>query len=251
MFHGGRPLSLRGSLKALEADIHHANTLAHAIHRAYGGTCVQMRLSYSSMAPIILNLIQWMDCSCSLSYTLPSYLGLLEVLVYKVYVDGDASISTIERRASLKEFYAIIYPYLQQIEENVMEKECKGKGWCKGDGGSAGGRKLYADDKDAEREDECGICLETCTKMVLPNCNHAMCINCYRDWYTRSKSCPFCRGSLKRVRSTDLWELTRDDDVIDTVTLEKENVRHFHSFIDSLPLIVPDNLLLVYYDYLV
>lgn len=57
---------------------------AHAIHRAYGGACVQMRLSYSSMAPIILNLIQWMDCSCSLSYTLPSYLGLLEVLVYKV-----------------------------------------------------------------------------------------------------------------------------------------------------------------------
>jgi hypothetical protein len=107
MFHGGRPLSLRGSLKALEADIHHANTLAHAIHRAYGGTCVQMRLSYSSMAPIILNLIQWMDCSCSLSYTLPSYLGLLEVLVYKVYVDGDASISTIERRASLKEFYGM------------------------------------------------------------------------------------------------------------------------------------------------
>lgn len=27
MLHGGRPLSLRGSLKALEADIHHANTL--------------------------------------------------------------------------------------------------------------------------------------------------------------------------------------------------------------------------------
>ncbi|KAI4980896.1 hypothetical protein ZWY2020_021381 [Hordeum vulgare] len=38
--------------------------------------------------------------------------------------------------------------------------------------------------------------------------------------------------------------------VIDPVTLEKENVRHFHSFIDSLHLIVPDNLLLVYYDYL-
>jgi hypothetical protein len=177
MFHGGRPLSLRGSLKALEADIHHANTLAHAIHRAYGGACVQMRLSYSSMAPIILNLIQWMDCSCSLSYTLPSYLGLLEVLVYKVYVDEDASISTIERRASLKEFYAIIYPFLQQLEGNLMDKDCKEKGWCKESGG---GRKLVADD---DREDECGICLETCTKMVLPNCNHAMCINCYRDWY--------------------------------------------------------------------
>ncbi|KAI4988608.1 hypothetical protein ZWY2020_035848 [Hordeum vulgare] len=47
-----------------------------------------------------------------------------------------------------------------------------------------------------------------------------------------------------------LWVLMGDDDVIDPVTLEKENVRHFHSFIDSLPLIVPDNLLLVYYDYL-
>lgn len=76
-----------------------------------------------------------------------------------------------------------------------------------------------------------------------------MCIMGYR--YTRSQSCPFCRGSLKRVRSRDLWVLTGDDDVIDTVTLEKENVRHFHSFIDSLPLIIPDNVLLVYYDYLV
>ncbi|CAL4959896.1 unnamed protein product [Urochloa decumbens] len=183
MFHGGRPLSLRGSLKALEADIHHANTLAHAIHRAYGGACVQMRLSYSSMAPIILNLIQWMDCSCSLSYTLPSYLGLLEVLVYKVYVDEDASISTIERRASLKEFYAIIYPFLQQLEGNLMDKDCKEKGWCMEAGG---GRKLVVDD---DREDECGICLETCTKMVLPNCNHAMCINCYRDCWQIMLDC--------------------------------------------------------------
>lgn len=36
---------------------------------------------------------------------------------------------------------------------------------------------------DLERENECGICLESCTKIVLPNCCHAMCINCYRDWY--------------------------------------------------------------------
>lgn len=37
-------------------------------------------------------------------------------------------------------------------------------------------------DVDLEREDECGICLEPCTKMVLPNCCHAMCIKCYRNW---------------------------------------------------------------------
>lgn len=42
------------------------------------------------------------------------------------------------------------------------------------------GKKLT--DFDLEREDECGICLEPCTKIVLPNCCHAMCINCYRDW---------------------------------------------------------------------
>ena len=72
---------------------------------------------------------------------------------------------------------AIIYPFLKQLEGNLMDKDCKEKGWCKESGG---GRKLVADD---DREDECGICLETCTKMVLPNCNHAMCINCYRDWY--------------------------------------------------------------------
>jgi hypothetical protein len=72
---------------------------------------------------------------------------------------------------------AIIYPFLQQLEGNLMDKDCKEKGWCTESGG---GRKLVADD---DREDECGICLETCTKMVLPNCNHAMCINCYRDWY--------------------------------------------------------------------
>lgn len=45
--------------------------------------------------------------------------------------------------------------------------------------------------------------------------------------------------------------LTGDGDVVDTVTLEKENVKHFYRYIDSLPLIIPDNLFVVYYDYLV
>ena len=43
-------------------------------------------------------------------------------------------------------------------------------------------KKIKSSDLDMEREDECGICLEPCTKMVLPNCCHAMCINCYHDW---------------------------------------------------------------------
>lgn len=35
---------------------------------------------------------------------------------------------------------------------------------------------------DIEREEECGICMELNSKVVLPNCNHALCMKCYRDW---------------------------------------------------------------------
>ncbi|KAG0542520.1 hypothetical protein BDA96_02G111500 [Sorghum bicolor] len=245
----GRQLPLRGPLKALEADIHHANAMADAVQRNYGGACVQMRLSFSSLAPFFLYFIQWLDCGCC--YALPSYLGLFHILICKVYADGDSSVSTYERRASLREFYAIIYPILQQLESSLIERDLKGKGRCK----DIVSRRRMEDwkkisGKDLEREDECGICMEACTKMVLPNCSHAMCIKCYRDWYKRSESCPFCRGSLKRIRSRDLWVLTNYNDVIDPAHLERENVRHFYSYIDSLPLILPDSIFFFYYDYL-
>lgn len=35
---------------------------------------------------------------------------------------------------------------------------------------------------DIEREEECGICLEMNSKVVLPNCSHSLCLRCYRDW---------------------------------------------------------------------
>jgi hypothetical protein len=43
-------------------------------------------------------------------------------------------------------------------------------------------------DIDVEREEECGICLEMNSKVVLPNCTHAMCLRCYQDWYEWSFS---------------------------------------------------------------
>jgi hypothetical protein len=207
-----------------------------------------MRLSFSSLAPFFLYLVQWLDCGCC--YALPSYLGLFHILICKVkaqygvwtsclcvsvthictgvlglryqnlfilfiqvYADGDSSVSTYERRASLREFYgnlwliwafcivlfipicfgievslasciaAIIYPILQQLESSLIERDLKGKGRYK----DIVSRRRMEDwkrlsGKDVEREDECGICMETCTKMVLPNCSHAMCIKCYRDW---------------------------------------------------------------------
>ncbi|AQK78621.1 RING/U-box superfamily protein [Zea mays] len=107
----------------------------------------------------------------------------IHILICKVYDDGDSSVSTYERRASLREFYAIIYPILQQLESSLIERDLKGKGRCK----DIVSRRRMEDwkkvsNRDVEREDECGICMEACTKMVLPNCSHAMCIKCYRDW---------------------------------------------------------------------
>lgn len=140
---------------------------------------------------------------------------------------------------------------------------------------------------DMERENECGICLEPCTKIVLPNCCHAMCINCYRDWYaliselknntmfcflivlhiqldlviakyggvcvfrnTRSASCPFCRGNLKRVKSRDLWVLTCDDEVMDADLVVNENLVRFYLYMNDLPKDCPDAVFFMYYEYL-
>jgi uncharacterized protein YbaR (Trm112 family) len=80
----------------------------------------------------------------------------------------------------------------------------------------------------------------------LPSSIREYCLNCR---YKKSKSCPFCRGSLKRVRSRDLWVLTSNSDVADKVTLDRDNVNRFYHFIDSLPLVVPDNVFVFYYDY--
>lgn len=40
---------------------------------------------------------------------------------------------------------------------------------------------------DLEREDECGICLEINSKVVLPNCTHALCFKCFLDWYVKKQ----------------------------------------------------------------
>lgn len=85
---------------------------------------------------------------------------------------------------SLLNLAAVIYPSLQQLEADLTELEDpKQRGRYTDKFGRKGleeRRKLT--EKDSDREDECGICMEVCTKIVLPTCNHAMCITCYRDW---------------------------------------------------------------------
>lgn len=241
--------SYRESIRALEADIQYANTLAAALPREYGGECLQMRLSYSPFAPIFLLLIEWMDYSCT--DTLPTYLGLHHILLYKIHVDGITTISAHERQATLREFYAVIFPYLRQLQGDLIELgDSYKKSWCTEVFDRNAVEESSFFHKNLDREDECGICMDACTKMVLPNCGHSMCIDCFRDWNIRSQSCPFCRGNLKRVKSDDLWVLTGDGDVIDRKTLAKENLRRFYLYVDNLPLLNTDTLFFIH-DYMI
>ncbi|XP_065873348.1 E3 ubiquitin-protein ligase AIRP2-like [Euphorbia lathyris] len=249
--HPNKSSSFRESLKALEADIQHANTLAASLPGDYGGDRVQLRLSYSPLAPFILFLVEWMDYSCT--DALPSYLGLLNILVYKVYVDGMPMLSSKERKATLREFYAVIYPSLRLLEEESIELEDSPK---RSQGGEVLSRNRAEDkrrnpnpDTHFERDDECGICMEDSAKMVLPNCGHSLCIGCFRDWSSRSQSCPFCRGSLRRVESRDLWVLINNCDIIDKATLARENLRRFYYYIEKLPLLMPETHAIVF-DYM-
>ncbi|RWW32795.1 hypothetical protein GW17_00002513, partial [Ensete ventricosum] len=108
---GAMRKSFKDSLKVLEADIQHANTLyvllfffffffvfdcvlcelgfsikyggtessvASDFPADYDGACLQMRMSYSPVAHLFLFLVQWADCS------LAGALGLLRIMIYKV-----------------------------------------------------------------------------------------------------------------------------------------------------------------------
>lgn len=172
---------------------------------------------------------------------------------------------------------AVIYPLLRQLEGEFIEVEDNHKTSRDTDvlGRNREEDRRKLSDIDIERDEECGICMENSAKMVLPNCGHSLCISCFHDWYfnfricyllllyflleglfagayfsskiylildrnVRSQSCPFCRDSLKRVRSRDLWVLINNVDFIDKVALAKENLRRFYLNIESLPLAMPE-----------
>ncbi|XP_071724271.1 E3 ubiquitin-protein ligase AIRP2-like [Rutidosis leptorrhynchoides] len=235
--------SFKESLKALEADIQHANTLALDYPREKDGACIQMRLSYSTYAPLFLFLVQWTDCHFAGS------LGFLRILIYATYPDGKTTMSVYERKATIKQFYDMIFPSLLLLQRGVTDYEySKQKEVC----ASKYKRKDEPDkgklsEIDIEREEECGICLETNTKFVLPDCGHTLCLKCYEDWHERSQSCPFCRDSLKRVNADDLWVYTDAKDVIDLSSIMSDNCKRLFMYIDKLPLLLPDPL--VYHPY--
>ncbi|KAJ4833875.1 hypothetical protein Tsubulata_049224 [Turnera subulata] len=178
---------------------------------------------------------------------------LNDSLHYQVCSDGKLEISSNGWRATIREFYAVILPSLERLHGDSMDLD---ESWEEGQFSEMTLDKKQEDrmrvlDVNKQREDECGIFLEPCTKMVVPSCCHTMCINCYHDWNTRSESCPFCRGSLKRVNSGDLWVLPCRSDLVDTKTVLREDMSRFYLYVKNLPKDIPDAMFLMYYEYLI
>ncbi|KAH7352756.1 hypothetical protein KP509_19G061700 [Ceratopteris richardii] len=218
------------SLKLLEADIQHANTMALGLPRESGGACLQMRLSLGPS--FLLCFLGWADCN------LISALGLLHVHVYKVLKDGTTTMSIHEKRASLREFYGYILPSLQGLDGGLTGKQAMAQQAACVEKYMKKNTVQSDSESNVEREKECGICLETVSKVVLPNCYHSLCVKCYKDWLRRSSSCPFCRASLKHVRSQDLWVLMDYTDTKSTQHIMMENLIRLFLYVDKLPLAI-------------
>ncbi|XP_054784666.1 E3 ubiquitin-protein ligase AIRP2-like isoform X2 [Prosopis cineraria] len=231
-----RRRSFKDSLKALEADIQFANALASDYPRDFDGACLQMRLSYSPAAQFLLVLFQWTDCHLAGAF------GLLRILVYKAYDNGKTTMTVYERKASLKEFYGVIFPSLLQLQRGITDAEDRRqKDLCATKYKSVEAmNKREMSEIDIEGENECDICMEMNRRVVLPVCSHSMCMKCYRDWRARSQSCPFCRGNLTRVNSGDLWIYVSSNDIEDLDSIIKENVNRLFMYIEKLPRLVPD-----------
>jgi hypothetical protein len=94
---------------------------------------------------------------------------------------------------------AVIFPSLLQLQRGITDMEDKKqKAVCMERYTRRDGDETSSlSDADAEREEECGICMEMNSKVVLPNCTHAMCLRCYQDWYAQISS--FCPHHAFRV----------------------------------------------------
>ncbi|CAO2825163.1 unnamed protein product [Amaranthus hypochondriacus] len=213
--------SFRESIKSLEADIQHANTLASGYRRQPDGACFQMRLSYSPAAHLFLFFVQWTDCY------LAGALGLLRILIYMTYADGRTTMSVHEKKASIRQFYGITERDDQKQKEVCALKYRKKDEYDK--------YKLMELEK--EIDEECGICMEINDMLVLPYCNHSLCSKCYKDWSARSQSCPFCRDSLKGVKPGDLWIYTDEHDIVDLSVIMSDNMNRLFLYFDKLPLV--------------
>ncbi|KAG7984048.1 hypothetical protein I3843_04G137600 [Carya illinoinensis] len=102
---------------------------------------------------------------------------LVNLFLIWVCTDGKPNLSSFGKKATIGEFYSVILPSLQHLYNDSLDLETTG-GEFHGLGMAvikkSKDKWKKLSDVDLEREDECGICLEPCTKIVLPNCSHAM-----------------------------------------------------------------------------
>ncbi|KAJ0956534.1 putative transcription factor C2H2 family [Helianthus annuus] len=224
----------KDSLKTLEADIQHANTLAVNSVKDDDGSYLQLRVYFSPAAALFCYLFPWVDCRIA------GALGLIHVFIYMICADGKNTMHVHERKASIRQFYGIVFPSIMQLQSGITDleerkqKETLLASYSRKDDFE----KEKLSDADVEREAECGICMEINSKVVLPNCNHSLCLKCYRDWHARSRSCPFCRESLKGVKLTDLWIYIEERDTIDLAIILKENTKRLFMYIEKLPCVL-------------
>ncbi|XP_020581634.1 uncharacterized protein LOC110025476 isoform X2 [Phalaenopsis equestris] len=228
--------SFGDSLKSLLADIELANTLASELQRK-DGAYLQMVISYSPAAKHFLCMAKWADCSLTLALLLAGAFGLLRILICESRVDRRGTKSTCVKKASIKEFYSVIFPSLIQMQNGIttMENCNRRTSLTERDKKMANSERRQFSELDVEREDECGICMELNSKIVIPNCCHAMCFKCYSNWNSIQQSCPFCRESLSRVKPDDLWVYTDDRDIIDLAKVNTDDLKRLYLYIDKLP----------------
>ncbi|PKU64787.1 E3 ubiquitin-protein ligase AIRP2-like isoform X1 [Dendrobium catenatum] len=228
--------SVGDSLKSLLADIELANTLASEF-QSKDGAYLQMMMSYSPAAKHFLCIAKWADCSLGVALGLAGAFGLLRVLICESRVDGRGAKSKCVKKASIKEFYSVIFPSLIQMQKGIAVIEdynrmplCIERGRKIADA-----ERRQFSELDIERDEECGICMELNGKIVIPNCCHAMCFKCYSNWNSIQQSCPFCRESLSKVKPDDLWVYTDDRDIVDLAKVTTDDLQRLYLYIDKLP----------------
>ncbi|KAI5021463.1 hypothetical protein ZWY2020_058193 [Hordeum vulgare] len=101
-------------------------------------------------------------------------------------LDDTTTMSTHERKARISEFYAVIFPSLMQLEHGISDSDdrrqravCSERYRRRDEPEDS---KRPVSEIDAEIEEECGMCMELNSRVVLPNYSHDMCINFYRQW---------------------------------------------------------------------
>ncbi|GFP93841.1 hypothetical protein PHJA_001528400 [Phtheirospermum japonicum] len=91
----------------------------------------------------------------------------------------------MKEKLVLRQFYGVIFPSLVQLNKGITdidERKQREIIW------ETKYRRRDEMDKgkmseiEIEREEECGICMEMDTKVVLPGCSHSLCMICYKNW---------------------------------------------------------------------